>query len=103
MYPEAWRNPCMVNCCSDGDPMSETKILACCKSPETSARVTVTPFTRGSRSSKRIVSLATSRTASATRARRWVFMQLGSRSNQQLMVEQFRHRVATQRLNDLFQ
>src|SRR5262249_20172147 len=32
------------------------------------------PFTRGSRNSNRIVSLASSRTASETRARRWVFI-----------------------------
>src|SRR5260370_34994156 len=66
----------MHKCCSPGVPMTDTKILACCKSPETSTRVTVTPFMRGSRNSKIIVSLATSRTTSATRARRCVFMEL---------------------------
>src|SRR5579884_60832 len=79
--------------------MIETYTLACCKSPDTSARVTVTNFTRGSRSSNRIVSLATSRTASATRARRWVFMMLYFH----LVIEQFRHRMPTQGRDDLLE
>src|SRR5690242_20434171 len=74
MKPPAWRRPCMHNSCSLAVPMMETKTLACCKSADTSARVTVTPFTRGSCISNRIVSLATSRITSETLARRCVFM-----------------------------
>src|SRR6516225_5057256 len=90
----------MHSSCSLGSPMTDTNTLACCKSPETSARVTVTPvvLTRGSRSSNRIVSLATSRTASATRASRWAFM-----SHFHLAVDELGHRVPPQRLGDLLQ
>jgi cytochrome c553 len=42
-YPAALRRPCMVSCCSFSVPMTETNTFACCKSPDTSARVTVTP------------------------------------------------------------
>src|SRR5215207_4679253 len=58
--------------------MTETNTLACCRSAETSARVTVVNLIRGSRTSNRIASLATSRMASATRARRWCFIGGGS-------------------------
>src|SRR3954454_883716 len=95
----------MQRFCSRGEPITETKTFACCRSPDTSARVTVTPFTRGSRSSNRIVSLATSRIASATRARRCVFMVASSRgpSHVQLVVEQLRDRVDAERLYDLLE
>src|SRR5262245_25523196 len=89
--------------------MIDTKTLACCRSPDTSARVTVTPFTRGSFSSNRMVSLATSRMTSRTRARRWVFIQgqpwslavPGDRIlHVQFTINEFRHRVPAQRLGD---
>src|SRR4051794_37911013 len=107
--------------------MTETKILACCKSAETSARVTVTILTRGSCISNRIVSAATSRMASATRASRWVFMVgnpaqeedqaispwprgcgLGAAANRSalnfhVMVQQLRYRVAAQGGDDLLE
>src|SRR5712692_10233777 len=118
MNPAAWRKPWRQSCCSPAVPMTETYTLACWRSPETSLRVTVTPFTRGSRNSKRIVSLATSRTTSATRANRWGFISairgftppalLGpyrppnkNNLNLELIVNQFGHRVASQRLQDL--
>src|SRR5947199_5906161 len=93
----------MHNCCSFGSPITDTYTLACCKSPDTSARVTVTRLTRGSRSSNRIVSLATSRTASATRASRCVFMGPSPRSDLDLVVQQFRHRVDPEGGHDLLE
>src|SRR5262245_62736120 len=110
MKPAACRRPCRHRSCSFGLPITDTYTLACCRSPDTSARVTVTPLTRGSRSSNRIVWLATSRTASATRANRCVFMvraPWGKESSVLLHVEvvahQLGHRVAPQRLDDLLQ
>src|SRR5579883_463085 len=99
MNPAACRRPRRVNCCCLSVPMTETYTLACCKSPDTSARVTVTNFTRGSRSSNRMVSLATSRMASATRARRWVFMVLYFH----LEIEKFRHGMPAQGGEDLLE
>src|SRR5690348_3422709 len=108
----------MHRSCSFGVPMTDTKTLACCKSPDTSARVTVTFLIRGSFSSNRIVSLATSRITSATRASRCVFMDPfapvadapGSpryirlaRLYVELVVEQLGDRVAPQGGDDLLQ
>src|SRR5438552_8987293 len=110
--------------CSWGEPMMDTYTLACWRSPDISARVTVTPLTRGSRSSKRMVSLATSRTTSATRARRCVFIALFSvrdrppsqqasgrhcsptlrllgRLNIHLVIDELCHGSSTQSLHDL--
>src|SRR4051812_36479128 len=107
--------------------MIDTNTLACCRSPDTSARVTVTPLTRGSRSSNRMVSLATSRIASAMRARRCVFISDvhcplstvrrpppnfgGQRtadsgqvlSDLQLVIDELRHGMPPQRLHDVLQ
>src|SRR5271168_2557634 len=111
----------MHNSCSLGVPMTDTKILACCKSADTSARVTVTFLTRGSCNSNRMVSLATSRITSATRAKRCVFMVVPqvrtdktvratapwaghscpAWSNFHLVVEQLRHGVRAQGLHYL--
>src|SRR5437764_11271145 len=100
----------MQRFCSRGEPITETKTLACCRSPDTSARVTVTPLTRGSRSSKRIVSLATSRMASETRARRCIFMMVGPcRSGVppdlhfQLVVQKLGRRLPSQGFHDFVQ
>src|SRR6266545_1861391 len=108
MKPAAWRRPCMQSSCSRGEPMSETYTLACCRSPDTSVRVTVTALTRGSRNSNRMVSLATSRTTSATRASRCAFMASPPPAplvslDLKFVVEQFRGRVRAQRLDDLAQ
>src|ERR1700722_18526338 len=104
----------MHSACSFGVPITDTNTLACCKSPATSARVTVTFLTRGSRNSNRIVSLATSRMTSETRARRCCFM-LGpisakpqaakdrKRLNFHFVGDQFRHGMAAQGLHDLAQ
>src|SRR4051812_42287066 len=89
----------MHSCCSFGEPIKDTKILACCKSAETSVRVTVTPLTRGSCNSNKIVSAATSRTTSATRAVRCAFMVLPS--NLDLVFQKLRHGVDAQCLGNL--
>src|SRR5262245_48730877 len=102
----------MHSFCSCSVPMIETYTLACCKSPDTSARVTVTPLTRGSRSSNRIVSLATSRITSETRASRCAFMPRSpvrrrpvafcpSALDVDLMIDELRHRVILERPDDL--
>src|SRR5216684_1560950 len=78
--------------------MTETNTLACCKSPETSVRVTVTPLTRGSRNSKRMVSLATSRITSATRANRCAFISQSLHFH--LVIDKLGHRMRSQRLHD---
>src|SRR5262245_43178051 len=96
MQPAACRRPCRHSACSLAEPMIETKTLACCRSLVTSARVTVTPLTRGSFISNRIVSLATSRITSRTRARRWAFIQ----SLFHLATDVLRDRMAFQRLCD---
>src|SRR5205814_8067838 len=72
--------------------------LACCRSAETSVRVTVTPLTRGSRISNRMVSAATSRMTSATRAVRWAFM---ATLYLDLVSQKLRDRVDAQGLSDL--
>src|SRR5579871_2984412 len=89
--------------------MTETKTLACCKSPDTSARVTVTHLTRGSRSSNRIVSLATSRTTSVTRANRYGFMAAFldswwmAAASFHLVIQQFRRRMPPNFIDDTVQ
>ena len=70
MNPAALFSPCIVSCCSFSVPMTDTNTLQCWRSPDTSARVTVTPFTRGSLRSNRMALAAVSRTTSATRASR---------------------------------
>src|SRR5262249_33784710 len=101
--PAAWRSPCIVSSASFGEPITETYTLACCRSPETSVRVTVTFLTRGSRSSKRMVSLATSRMTSATRASRCSFMAGPPRSYFEFVVEQLGRGVGPECLDDLAQ
>src|SRR5262245_47887824 len=96
MNPAACLRPCRHSACSLALPMIEMKTFACCRSLVTSARVTVTPLTRGSFISNRIVSVATSRITSRTRARRWAFM----RCLFHLAADKLRDRVASERLGD---
>src|SRR5207302_9609024 len=90
----------MHRSCSLVVPMIDTYTWACCWSADTSARVTVTPLTRGSRISNRMVSAATSRMTSAPRAVRCAFM---ATLYLDLVSQRLRDRVGAQRLDDLAQ
>src|SRR5262245_26171643 len=110
MNPAALRSPCKVRLRSRSEPMTDTYTLACCKSADTSARVTVVNLIRGSLSSNRIASLATSRMASATRASRWCFMAVNRPPGSEHRAQDFRlgghelgHRVRPQGVADLFE
>src|SRR5262245_14531174 len=109
MNPAALRSPCRVRLWSRSEPMTETNTLACCRSAETSARVTVVNLIRGSFNSNRMASLATSRMASATRARRWCFIsqpRAGSEHRAQhlgLGRDELGDRVGPQGVADLFE